>query len=141
MDIGPLVQRDAAAAQIGDAVDRRACQNDHRLAVRRRRLNPDIHDRHAGGLAEDGRRVAGDAEIDAVRPHRLQQSRAAQKLGPGDAHVQRCEFLLQRAARLFEHQRAVFLVADAEGEVLGRGRAAQAQAGQGGEGEQDAGRT
>src|SRR5450432_3656981 len=59
VNVGPLVQRDLLAPEIGDRIKLAVFGNKDGLAFRRGRLIGDILDRCARGLREDRRRLAG----------------------------------------------------------------------------------
>ena len=128
LDVRALVERDLAALQAGDVGHREVLRDQDRLARRCGRLVADIEQGRAGGLGEDRRRLAGGAEVDGADVQRLQQLRAARELGPGDRPAFRRQPLLQQAALLEQHQRAVLLEADPQHLVGGERRQRQAQA-------------
>jgi hypothetical protein len=89
MHVRALVEGDALAFQIGDALDRRILGHQDRLALGCRGLDPGIDELGAGRLGEDRRGFAGGAEIDAARGQGLEQLRAAREFGPFDRNPQR----------------------------------------------------
>jgi len=114
--------------------------DDDRLALRRGRLVADIE--HVGGgrsrrgrLGEDRRRVAGDAEIERAERHRLQHLRAGGMLAPLHPVTLAGERLVEKAGVLEDDQRAVALVADADGPAAGRTRPARRHGSGGGKSE------
>ena len=94
-------------------------RDDDRLAMRRRRLVRHIHDAVAGGLREDRRGIAVDAEIERPRSHRLQHLRPGRMLAPLDPVAGPGQRLVEIPGMLEDDQRAIALVADAYGAAAG----------------------
>ena len=72
MHVGTAVQGNALALQLRERGNSGVVVHDDRLCPRRRRLRADIDQWRAGGLREDGRRLAGMAEINGADIERLQ---------------------------------------------------------------------
>ncbi len=114
MHVRALVQRHALAAQFRHRTYRRALGHDDGLGHRRRRLIADVDQLRPRGLRKDRRRLADGAEIDGTDVQPLKQLRPGGELGPFDGDALRRQAFFQRAARLQQRQRAVFLVTDAQ---------------------------
>jgi hypothetical protein len=108
-----FVQRDLLALQVGHGLDGGALGHQHGFGLRALNRRADVGQRRAGGLREDGRRLAHVAEVDGADVQRLQLHRAGGELGPLHAHAQRRQALFERAAAL-EQREVALLVADAQ---------------------------
>ena len=102
-------------------LDRAVLGHKDRLARRGRRLVADVDQRGARGLGEDRRGFAGGAEIDRADIERFEELRSGRELGPGHGIAERLQLGFEQTLLLEQHERAVFLIADADGLVFGVG--------------------
>jgi hypothetical protein len=79
---GALLEADALALQVGQRADRRIGRHQDRRTGGLGRLEAGVPDVLARGLREDGRRVAGEAEVEAADGQRLEDLRAGRELDP-----------------------------------------------------------
>ena len=107
-----LVQGDLPALQVGHAQRRILAPGWPRW--RAPRLAAHVHQRRACRLGEDRRGLAHRAEVDRAHVQAFQQLRAGGELGPLHRHALLGQALVQRAQRLDDGERAVFLKADAQ---------------------------
>jgi len=123
--VGAFVEDDFFAFEIFDRGDGRILGHQNRFAGGGWWLVGDVEQVGAGGLGEHGRGFAGHAEVDGAHVQAFKQLRATGEFGPLHVNALLGQALVQRAFGLEQHQRAVFLIADAQGIGLGLGNSTE----------------
>ncbi|MPN18751.1 hypothetical protein SDC9_166114 [bioreactor metagenome] len=110
------MQRHAPAFELGQGFQRRIGEHQNGRAFRLGRLGPHVAQILARSLGKHGRRIAGQAKVQASGRQRLQQLRPGWKLQPADPGAWKALF---QNAMLLEHDQidGRLLIADAQ---LGR---------------------